>query len=147
MNHINKANPWNRENDESILEIYDVVKGTREIIYEFDYLIEAPNWSKDSKYLIYNSNGKIYTFNLATKEIKEVFSDFATNCNNDHVLSPDGNSIAVSHGTREDGKSRIYILPLAGGVPRLITPLAPSYCTAGHLTERHWRTVRKEMAN
>ncbi|WMJ87020.1 TolB family protein [Anaerocolumna sp. MB42-C2] len=127
MNHINKANPWNRENDESILEIYDVVKGTREIIYEFDYLIEAPNWSKDSKYLIYNSNGKIYTFNLATKEIKEVFSDFATNCNNDHVLSPDGNSIAVSHGTREDGKSRIYILPLAGGVPRLITPLAPSY--------------------
>ena len=127
MNLIDKSNPWNRENDESILEIYDVEKGTREAIYEFDYLIEAPNWSKDGKYLTYNSNGKIYKFDLAAKEIIEIFSDFVTNCNNDHVLSPDGYGIAVSHGTKEDGKSRIYTLPLTGGVPRLITPLAPSY--------------------
>ena len=33
----------------------------------------------------------------------------------------------MSHGTKEDGKSRIYTVPLTGGVPRLITPLAPSY--------------------
>ena len=26
-----------------------------------------------------------------------------------------------------DGKSRIYVLPISGGKPRLITPLAPSY--------------------
>ncbi len=127
MQIIDKSNPWYRDNDESILEIYDIEKKTREVIYEFDYLIEAPNWSKDGKYLTYNSDGKIYKFDLATKEIEEVFSSFVTNCNNDHVLSPDGNGIAVSHGTKEDGKSRIYTLPLAGGVPRLITPLAPSY--------------------
>lgn len=53
--------------------------------------------------------------------------DFVTNCNNDHVLSPDGESIAVSHGVKEDGKSRVYTVSLSGGVPRLITPLAPSY--------------------
>jgi Tol biopolymer transport system component len=122
-----KASIWNRDNDESILEIYDVEKGTREMIHEFDYLIEAPNWSKDGKYLTYNSKGKIYKFDLETKEIKEVFSDFVTNCNNDHVLSPEGDCIAVSHATKEDDKSRIYTLPLTGGVPRLITPLAPSY--------------------
>lgn len=127
MKMIDKSNPWYRDDDESILEIYDAEQGTREIIYEFDYVIEAPNWSMDGKYLIYNSNGKIYKFDLETKGIEEVFSDFVTNCNNDHVLSPDGNSIAVSHGTKEDGKSRVYTLPLAGGVPRLITPLAPSY--------------------
>ncbi|QHQ63273.1 transporter [Anaerocolumna sedimenticola] len=127
MQIIDKSNPWYRDNDESILEIYDIEKKTREVIYEFDYLIEAPNWSKDGKYLTYNSGGKIYKFDLATKEIEEVFSSFVTNCNNDHVLSPDGNDIAVSHGTKEDGKSRIYTLPLTGGVPRLITPLAPSY--------------------
>jgi Tol biopolymer transport system component len=54
-------------------------------------------------------------------------SGFATACNNDHVLAASGNRIAISHGTKEDGQSRIYILPLAGGSPTLITPLAPSY--------------------
>ncbi len=127
MQLSDKSNVWYRDDDESILEVYDVEKGTREIIYEFDHLIEAPNWSKDGKYLTYNSNGKIYKFDLETKEIEEIFSDFVTNCNNDHVLSPDGDRIAVSHGTKEDGKSRIYVLPLTGGIPRLITPLAPSY--------------------
>jgi Tol biopolymer transport system component len=127
MQILNKSNPWYRDDDESILEIYDVENETREVIYEFDYLIEAPNWSKDGRFLTYNSNGKIYQFDLETKEIQEIYSGFVNNCNNDHVLSPDGSDIAVSHGTKEDGKSRVYTLPLAGGIPRLITPLAPSY--------------------
>ncbi len=122
-----EADPWYREEDESILEIYDIEQGTREVVREFDYLIEAPNWSMDGTCLFYNSNGRIFRLDLATKETSEIFSDFVTNCNNDHVLSPDGQSIAVSHGTKEDGKSRIYTLPLSGGVPRLITPMAPSY--------------------
>ena len=52
---------------------------------------------------------------------------FATRCNNDHVIAADGKQIAISHGTKEDGKSRIYTLPMQGGTPRLITPIAPSY--------------------
>lgn len=101
--------------------------GERTVLQEFDYLIEAPNWSPDGKFLTFNSNGRIFKFDLETKESREVFTDFVTNCNNDHVLSPEGDHIAVSHGTKEDGKSRIYTVPLTGGVPRLITPLAPSY--------------------
>ncbi len=127
MQKADKSNPWYRDDDESILEIYDIEKGTREIIYEFDYLIEAPNWSKDGKYLIYNSKGRIYKFEIASGKITEIFSDYVNNCNNDHVLSPDGDRIAVSHATKEDGKSRIYSLSLDGGVPELITPIAPSY--------------------
>ena len=34
--------------------------------------------------------------------------------------------MAISDQTR-DGKSRIYVLPVSGGKPRLITKLAPSY--------------------
>ena len=124
---IDKSDVWYRDDDKSTLEIYHMDSQTREVIYEFDYLIEAPNWSQDGKYLTYNSEGKIFKFDLATKEITEVFTDYVTNCNNDHVLSPNGDAIAVSHGTLEDGKSRIYIAPLAGGTPTLITPLAPSY--------------------
>ena len=124
---MDRNNPWYRDDDESILEVYDVETGKTEVLFEFDYLIEAPNWSPDGNFLTYNSNGRIFRFDLATKESTEVFTDFVTNCNNDHVLSADGTQIAVSHGTKEDGKSRIYTVPLRGGVPRLITPLAPSY--------------------
>lgn len=43
------------------------------------------------------------------------------------MLSADGQQIAISHGTKEDGQSRIYTLPITGGTPRLVTPMAPSY--------------------
>jgi Tol biopolymer transport system component len=51
---------------------------------------------------------------------------FATGCNNDHGLSPDGRWLAISDQS-QGGKSVIYILPVEGGTPRRITPLAPSY--------------------
>lgn len=122
-----KQNIWNREEDQSVLEIYDVVTHERTVVAEFDCCIEAPNWTPDGKALIYNSNGHMFRLDLETKEISQIDTGYADNCNNDHVLSSDGKQLAVSHGTREDDKSRIYILPVSGGVPRLITPLGPSY--------------------
>lgn len=127
MTQIDKSSPWYREDDISILEIYNMETRTREVVHEFDYLMEAPNWSPDGTFLTYNSDGKIFKLDLATKAITEISTDYVTDCNNDHVLSPDGTAIAVSHGTKEDGQSRIYTVPLSGGIPRLITPLAPSY--------------------
>lgn len=122
-----KQNIWNREEDQSVLEIYDVVTHERTVVAEFDCCIEAPNWTPDGKALIYNSNGYMFRLDLETKEISQIDTGYADNCNNDHVLSSDGKQLAVSNGTREDDKSRIYILPVSGGVPRLITPLGPSY--------------------
>lgn len=127
MPTIDKTNPWYRDDDESILEVFDVDAGTSTVVAEFPYLIEAPNWSPCGKYLYYNSNGRIVRFSLADGCSEEIDTGFADNCNNDHVLSSDGRAIAISHGTKEDGKSRVYVAPLSGGVPRLITPMAPSY--------------------
>jgi TolB protein len=111
----------------SILEIIDVDSGLRTVLAEFEDLIEAPNWTQDGKYLVYNSKGRIFKFDLVTKESSEIYTGCAKYCNNDHVLSPDGKQIAVSNQTLEDGQSRIYVLPLTGGEPTLITPIAPSY--------------------
>ncbi len=111
----------------SILETLDVESGHRVELTRFDSLIEAPNWTRDGNHLIYNSGGKIYIFDMNTRESRVVDTGFVARCNNDHVLSPDNHLIAVSHHTKEDGQSRIYVAPLAGGVPQLITPLAPSY--------------------
>ncbi len=121
------SNPWYRDDDESILEIYDVETGERTVVADLDYLIEAPNWTPDGKALVFNSNGRIFRLDLESREITEIDSGFVDDCNNDHVLSADGQQLAVSHATREDGLSRIYTLPITGGTPRLITPLAPSY--------------------
>lgn len=111
----------------SLLETVDVRSGERTVLARFDTLIEAPNWTRDGKRLVYNSLGRIYAFDLATRESRAIDTGYADRCNNDHVLSPDNTCLAVSHNTAEDGLSRIYILPLAGGYPTLITAMAPSY--------------------
>ena len=112
----------------STLEISDL-DGNCSVVKVFPYRIEAPNWTPDGKWLVYNSSGKMYKISPESPdEPIEINTGFARGCNNDHVISFDGKMIAISHGTKEDGQSRIYTLPMEGSeTPRLITPLAPSY--------------------
>lgn len=124
----------------SVLEILDVTNGNRTVVKEFPYRIEAPNWTPDGQWLLYNSDGKLYRLSPTSPAEPELINTgFAQNCNNDHVLSADGQQIAISHGTKEDYKSRIYTLPITGGTPRLITPMAPSYLHG-------WSPDGKELA-
>lgn len=112
----------------SILEIIDITDGSRKTVKEFPYIIEAPNWTPDGKWLIYNSRGRLYKISPDRGgDPVEIDTGFADRCNNDHVLSADGRQIAISHVSREDNRSRIYTLPFEGGEPTLVTPEAPSY--------------------
>jgi Tol biopolymer transport system component len=121
---------WSQNSGKKIcsLEIYDVQTKERKVLCTFPVKIEAANWTPDGKYLIYNSEGKLFRIDIRHPErIEQINSGFAVRCNNDHVLSASGKRIAISHGTKEDGRSRIYILPAGGGTPQLVTPMAPSY--------------------
>ena len=118
---------WDRSGDKSFLEIFDIETGESKLLKKFDCVIEAPNWSADGKFLTYNSEGRIYKYEIETGAITEVPSYFVDNCNNDHVLSPDGEGLYVSHHTKEDGLSRLYKIFFDGRMPELVTPLAPSY--------------------
>lgn len=111
----------------SFLQTIDTLTGQCLILAEFPYRIEAPNWTQDGKKLIYNSGGHIFTFDLSSRMSQMLDTGFATRCNNDHVLSPDGGQLAVSHHSEQDGHSRIYTLSLQGGQPKQITPNGPSY--------------------
>ena len=111
----------------SILEIFNIETGEREALQTYNCVIEAPNWTQDGKRLIFNRQGKLVSYCLETGSEKEIDSGIADNCNNDHVLSPCGKFIAVSHHTWEDYMSRIYTLPIDGGHPTLITPMAHSF--------------------
>jgi TolB protein len=112
----------------SNLEILDIESGKRKIIYTAPNSIQAPNWTIDSKALIYNSEGRLYNFNLASGLPTEIDTKFAIKNNNDHVLSFDGKKMGISDMSQDkDGKSMVYTIPVGGGDPVLITKNAPSY--------------------
>lgn len=114
----------------SRLEIYDIETATRTVLKEYPYLIEAPNWTMDGSALIYNSEGKIFRIAVADPANDvQIPTGGIERCNNDHVLSFDGQGLAISSGTEDEGRwlSKIYVLPLGGGTPRLVTPEGPSY--------------------
>ena len=114
----------------SRLEIMDVVSGVRKVIYATTGHIEAPNWSSDGKFLIYNSGGLIYKFPLDTKIPKSINTGGVIGNNNDHGLSSDGKMLALSSTTKlPDGSSgsMIYTVPVGGGIPKAVTKKVPSY--------------------
>ena len=101
----------------------DVETGRRLVVHTVEDSLQAPNWTIDNKSLIYNRNGLLYRFELATGSVKQIPTAFADRNNNDHVLSFDGTQIAISHHAAEDrGRSHVYTLPVEGGTPIEVTP-------------------------
>ncbi len=112
----------------SKLEILDVTTGLRKVIYESKIPFEAPNWTRDGKSLIYNSKGKIYSIPATGGQPVEINTDFAIANNNDHGLSADGKMLAISHHAADrNGGSTVYIVPVTGGIPKVVTDKSPSY--------------------
>lgn len=111
----------------STLETVDINSMDRRVVWHTARAIEAPNWSPDGSYLLFNGGGRLYRLPVAGGEPALLDTGFATRCNNDHGFSPDGQWLAVSDQSQGDRKSLIYVVPSAGGTPRLVTPLGPSY--------------------
>jgi hypothetical protein len=107
----------------SNLEVMDVTSGQRKIVYHSAHSIQAPNWTKDGKKLIYNTKGKLYNYDLAENSITPLNTGFAINNNNDHVISFDGKLLGISnHDQDDDGASAIYYLPVNGdSIPLRVT--------------------------
>lgn len=114
----------------SRLELLDLATGNRRVIFTTNEHIEAPNWSVDGKFLIYNSGGLLYKFPLATRQPEKINTGDVTKCNNDHGLSFDGKMLAISStATLPGGRSgsMVYTVPVGGGTPKAITKNVPSY--------------------
>lgn len=111
----------------SALEVQSIRSTDRRVVLVVPRRIEAPNWTRDGQSLLYNSGGRMFRIAATGGEPVTVETGFAVRCNNDHGLSPDGRLLAISDQSQGDRKSRIYTLPAAGGTPRLVTPLGPSY--------------------
>ncbi|MFT5089754.1 MAG: TolB protein [Candidatus Latescibacterota bacterium] len=120
---------FNRGKDSfaSHLELLHIDSGQRQIVYSADHVFEAPNWTRDGDALIYNSNGRLYRFVIATRTSLLIDTGDVIGNNNDHVLSFDGTMLAISSSNEEDHASIVYTVPTTGGQPQRITPTGPSY--------------------
>jgi Tol biopolymer transport system component len=112
---------------ESTLETIEVASRRRRVVHRAPVRFEAPNWSRDGRELLFNQAGRLFRLPVEGGEPQPVDTGFATRCNNDHGLSPDGSRLAISDASQGEGKSTIYTLPAAGGTPRRVTANAPSY--------------------
>ncbi len=90
----------------------------REVIFESCELFEAPNWTADGCWLVFNMDGRLYRISpdghegpirINTAPIEDL--------NNDHVLSPDGRTAYLSSRDRH-----LYAVPLEGGIPARLSP-------------------------
>lgn len=95
------------------LVVIDITTGQTRAIWEAREMFEAPNWTLDGKWLVFNGDGRLWRISpdgadgphrINTAPIEDL--------NNDHVLAPDGETIFIS---ANDG--HLYRVPLAGGVP------------------------------
>lgn len=111
------------------LETMNVSDGKRLVIFEKPGRFEAPNWMPDGNNLLFNMDGLLYKIPAIGGEPEKLNTGFADRNNNDHGISFNGKLLAISH-QREGmagGGSTVYVLPLKGGTPRLVTENTPSY--------------------
>ena len=120
----------------STLETVNIASTDRRVAYLAPTHFEAPNWSRDGTFLLVNRSeqgtGRIVHLDWHAKELAAtnptpIPSGPQIHINNDHGLSPDGHTLAISDNSQPDHDSRVYLLPVTGGTPRQITPTGPSY--------------------
>lgn len=126
----------------SNLEIMDVATGLRKIIYKIPSSIQAPNWTKDGKSLIYNSSaGVLYKYNLADGKIAELNTGTIKSNNNDHVLSFDGKMLAISNHVGDKRISTLFTLPVTGSDK----PVQITSPDSGHSYLHSWSLDGKKL--
>lgn len=111
----------------SHLEILDVETGSRRLLYTDSNSIHSPVWKKDGKTLIYGKQGFLYTFDLDGCSPQRLNTGEAPNNNNDHVLSPDGGTLAICISVPELGGRAMHTVPVGGGSPTKLSRAAPAY--------------------
>lgn len=110
----------------SIVAAMDIETGAETVILTADRHLEAPNWTPDDKALLVNGDGCLFRIDLAEPSLQRVETGFAVRLNNDHGISPDGRTLAISDSSVTDA-SCIYTVPISGGTPLQVTAKTPSY--------------------
>jgi TolB protein len=115
----------------SKITVYDTAARTQETVYMADDVIEAPNWSRDGKFLLVNTGGDLYRLPVGgagqAKLEKIDLGAGGYRCNNDHDLSRDGKWLAFSASTPGSRGSQVFLAAGDGSGVKQMVETTPSY--------------------
>jgi TolB protein len=111
----------------STLETVAIASTDRRVVYTDSSHFEAPNWARDGTYFLFNREGRILRLPVDGGAPTTIDTGTATHCNNDHGISPDAQWLAISDSSQPDQQSRVSVVAIGGGTPRLVTKNSPSY--------------------
>ena len=113
-----------REKITSVVSIFDIRTNTAQVVTRIPHRVEAPNWSPDGTYLMVNGGGDLFRLSVAHPLLDRIDLGSVRNINNDHGISLDGKTIALS-ARGPAGGSQVYLAAADGANPHLMTPEAP----------------------
>ncbi len=115
----------------SKITVFDLARRAATVLYEADRVIEAPNWSRDGKFLLVNTGGGLYRLHVqgAGESKLEMINlgEGGYRSNNDHDFSRDGKLLAFSASSPSSRQSQVYVARADGSGVKLLTTAAPSY--------------------
>src|SRR5207247_6219767 len=85
----------------STLETVPISSGFRQVVYVAQGRFEAPNWSRDGSYLLFNRNGHLEKLPVKGGTPEVLNTGPQNRLNNDHGISPDGTMLAFSDNSQE----------------------------------------------
>ena len=107
----------------SRLEILDIESGLRRVVHTERDSLQAPNWTTNGQSLIYNRNGRLYRFDLATGSSAELNTDFCRperkKAASIEAAPPDVGSALFAGAVFADGLDRAAFHGLLAEVPFL----------------------------
>ncbi|MFT3997353.1 MAG: hypothetical protein QM667_08095, partial [Asticcacaulis sp.] len=109
----------------SSVEIYDLSEGRSRVVWQGPELWESPHFTPDGHSLILNREGRIYRLPIGG-EPQVIDTGFAMRCNNDHGLTPDGQTLLITDKSEHD-RACIYAVAAEGGTPQRVSPHMSSY--------------------
>src|SRR5262245_9987844 len=94
----------------SDIRTYDLATGSSASVRREDGVWEAPNWSRDGRFLLVNSGGRLYRVAVDGASAPQPLDvDPSLRCNNDHDFSPDGSRLAISASSPSSRQSQVYV--------------------------------------
>jgi TolB protein len=125
------APPSAQQRYRSKITVYDLPARSSTVLYQADQVIEAPNWSRDGRFLLVNTGGSLHRLPVnGTGEPKLEKIDLGEGgyrANNDHDFSRDGKLLAFSASSAASRGSQVYLAQADGTGAKLMTPASPSY--------------------
>jgi Tol biopolymer transport system component len=110
------------------LKLYSTLEtqlSDRKAVYVTEGRLESPDWLKDGKSQLFDTNGHIERIPVAGGKPELIDTGKVKHVGSHHGVSPDGTTLALTEEPK--GKGLIYTVPIAGGTPVRVTKQSPSY--------------------